>query len=72
MIGTSTDWKLNMTTTNTLIRDSTLTLALSAVIVVLISSVEGVSPTHRILPDNISSQYPVYRWYTQRPYRFLI
>ena len=45
MMGTSTDWKLNMTTTNTLIRDSTLTLALSAVIVVLISSVEGVSPT---------------------------
>ena len=67
MIGTSTDWKLNMTTTNTLIRDSTLTLALSAVIVVLISSVEGVSPT-----DNISSQYPGYRWYTQKPYRFLI
>ena len=45
IIGMAKDRKLNMTTRNTPSMDNKLTLELSAVIVVLISCVEGVSPT---------------------------
>ena len=45
IMGMAKDRKLNITTRNTPSMDNKFTLELSAVIVVLISCVEGVSPT---------------------------